>query len=103
MSGIRLVGARIADAQENGDDLVGVLHRHPDLRWISCGHVHLDQTIQRGGLTLLSTPSTCVHLSKVSNERQLLPGPPAFRVVDVAGDRLSTRVLQIQGAGLHGV
>ena len=84
----------------NGDEVVGALRQHPDLRWIICGHVHLDQAVQRGGLTMLTTPSTCVQLSKVSQAGRMLPGPPAFRIVDVAGDQLSTRVLQVHG-GLH--
>jgi Icc protein len=84
----------------NGDALIEALDVHPDVRWIVCGHVHLDQTVQRGRLTMLTTPSTCIQLSRISQTPRMLPGPPAFRVVDVAGDRLSTRVLQLQGPGL---
>lgn len=49
------------------------------------------------GLTMLTTPSTCLQLSKVSQARKALPGPPGFRIVDVAGDRLSTRVVYLHG------
>jgi 3',5'-cyclic AMP phosphodiesterase CpdA len=83
----------------NGDELTAALDEHPQVRWLICGHVHLDQAIQRGGLTMLSTPSTCVQLSKTSQTGKMLPGPPGFRVVDVAGARLSTRVLHLHGAG----
>ena len=83
----------------NGEELIDVLQGHPDLRWIICGHVHLDQAIQRRGLTMLTTPSTCVQLSKLSQARKMLPGPPAFRIVDVAGDQLSTRVLYVHDSG----
>jgi Icc protein len=81
----------------NGDELTTVLHEHPDVRWLICGHVHLDQAIQRGGLTMLTTPSTCVQLSRVSQDGQILPGPPGFRIVDVTGDELSTRVVHLHG------
>ena len=81
----------------NGDELMAALREHPDLRWLICGHVHLDQAIQRGGLTMLTTPSTCVQLSRVSQDGQILPGPPGFRIVDVAGDELSTRVVHLHG------
>jgi len=80
---------------ENGEELMTLLARHPQVRWVIGGHVHLDQVIERGGLTFLTTPSTCVQLSKT------LPGPayggepPGFRVVDVAGGRLSTRVISV--------
>jgi 3',5'-cyclic-AMP phosphodiesterase len=81
----------------NGDEVVGALGAHPDVRWIVCGHVHLDQAIQRGRLTMLTTPSTCVQLSKVVPAGKILPGPPGFRVVDVDGDALSTRVIHLHG------
>jgi 3',5'-cyclic-AMP phosphodiesterase len=86
----------------NGDELIGVLLEHPDVRWIVCGHVHLDQATQRGPLTMLTTPSTCVQLSKVSQAGKILPGPPAFRIVDVAGDELATRVVHLH-PGLRGI
>jgi len=71
------------------------------VRWLICGHVHLDQAIQRGSLTMLTTPSTCLQLSKVSQTAKALPGPPAFRIVDVSGDELSTRVVQLHAASAH--
>jgi Icc protein len=82
----------------NGDELIAALHEHAGVRWLICGHVHLDQAVQRGGLTMLTTPSTCLQLSRVSQTAKALPGPPAFRIVDVAGDQLSTRVVQLHGA-----
>jgi Icc protein len=87
-----------AMALRNGEELTSVLAAHPHVRWLICGHVHLDQAIQRGALTMLTTPSTCVQLSKVSQVPKLLPGPPAFRIVDVAGETLATRVLHLHGA-----
>lgn len=82
----------------NGDELTALLHEHRQVRWVLCGHVHLDQAIQRDGLTMLTTPSTCVQLSKVSQTARMLPGPPGFRVVDVADGVLSTCVLHLHGA-----
>jgi hypothetical protein len=48
---------------------------------------------------MLTTPSTCIQLSKVSQAAKMLPGPPGFRVVDVAGDELSTRVPHLRADG----
>jgi Icc protein len=81
----------------NGEELTATLHRHPRVRWLVCGHVHLDQAIQREGLTMLTTPSTCLQLSRVSQTPKVLPGPPGFRIVDVAGEQLSTRVVHLHG------
>jgi Icc protein len=81
----------------NGDALVAVLARHPAVRWIVCGHVHLDQHLQRDGLSMLTTPSTCFQVSKLSQTRKILPGPPGFRLVEVDGAVLSTRVVHLHG------
>lgn len=87
----------------NGDELVSALGEHPDVRWIICGHVHLDHASQRGRLTMLTTPSTCIQLSKVTQAPKMFPGPPAFRIVDVAGEQLSTRVIHLHGADVRAV
>ncbi|MBM3223833.1 MAG: phosphodiesterase [Candidatus Tectomicrobia bacterium] len=84
----------------NGEALVDILRQYPDVRWMICGHVHLDQSIQRDGLTMLTTPSTCFQVSKVSQARKSLPGPPGFRVVYIKGHEFSTRVLHLHGAGI---
>jgi len=84
----------------NGEELIGVLRQYPEVRWMICGHVHLDQEIQRDGLTMLTTPATCFQVSKVSQTRKILPGPPGFRVVRLTGDEFSTRVLHLHGQGI---
>lgn len=70
----------------NGEELIAALHEHARVRWRVCGHVHLDQAIPGDGLTMLTTPSTCPQLSRVSQAAKALPGPPAFRIIDVSGD-----------------
>lgn len=82
----------------NGEQLIGILERHPSVRWIVCGHVHQDYEVQRGKLTMLTTPSTCFQVSKVSQTYKVLAGPPGFRVVRVSGPSLATRVLHLHGA-----
>jgi len=96
------LGIRWLDALmlENGEALTAGLLRHPQVSWLICGHVHLDQMLQRQHLTVLTTPSTCIRFSKLSQDMALLPGPPAFRIVDLLGSTLSTRVVHLQGAEL---
>ncbi len=77
----------------NGPDLMSLLARHAQVRWLIGGHVHSEQMIQRGGLTFLTTPSTCIQLSKLGGPTHFDPGPPGFRVVDIEDGRLSTYVV----------
>jgi Icc protein len=79
----------------NGEALLELLQHYANVRWIICGHVHLDQTSQRHGLTMFTTPSTCFQFSKVSPQPRALPGPPGFRLIDVKGTTLATRVLHL--------
>lgn len=87
-------------ALRNGDAVVEVLRAYPDVRWMICGHVHLDQVIQQDGLTMLTTPSTCFQASKISQQRKILAGPPAFRVIQITGETFSTRVVHLQAADM---
>jgi len=77
----------------NGADLMSLLGRHSEVRWLIGGHVHSEQVIQRGALTMLTTPSTCIQLAKVGGPVHFEPGPPGFRVVDVDDGRLSSYVV----------
>ncbi len=79
----------------NGEEFMTRLRAHAQVSWVICGHVHLDQAIQRERLTMLTTPSTCVQFSPVSQAAKMLPGPPAFRIVDLSGGQLSTRVVRL--------
>jgi 3',5'-cyclic-AMP phosphodiesterase len=81
----------------NGEELMRLLQMYPAVRWVICGHVHTDQVMQRDGITVMTTPSTCVQLSKVSQTPKILPGPPGFRLVQVKGLALSTRVFYLHG------
>jgi hypothetical protein len=50
---------------------------------------------------MLTTPSTCIQLSKVTQTPRMFPGPPAFRIVDIAGEQLSTRVIHLHHASVR--
>jgi Icc protein len=85
-----------AMALHNGDELIGVLRPYSNVRWMICGHVHMDHTVQRDGLTMLTTSSTCFQLNRLAKTRQKpLPGPPAFRLVWLKGEHIATRVIHL--------
>jgi hypothetical protein len=59
------------------------------------GHVHLDQVIQREGLTPLLSPATCFDISNVSQMHTCLAGPSGCQVVRANRCELSTHVLSL--------
>jgi Icc protein len=79
----------------NGDDVVELFREHGDVRWMICGHVHLDKAVQRDGLIQLTSPSTCFQISKVSQVRKNYAGPPGFRVVRIKELELTSQVLYL--------
>jgi Icc protein len=82
----------------NGDSLMTRLAAHGGVALVVCGHVHLDHEIHRDGLTMVTTPSTCIQLTKVSQAPRMVPGPPAFRIVDLDDGMLATRVVHLHGS-----
>ena len=65
------------------------------LRGIACGHVHQAQAGEFAGVPVWTAPSTAFQF----RPRSLLPGPaertPAYRVFELDGDRLSTRIVRL--------
>jgi hypothetical protein len=76
-----------------------LLETYPEVRWVICGHMHTDQVIQRNAVTMMTTPSTCVQVSKVSQTPKSFPGPPGFRLVQVKDLALSTRIFHLYNTG----
>jgi 3',5'-cyclic-AMP phosphodiesterase len=65
------------------------------VRAIFTGHVHQEATGRFAGADVWTTPSTAYQF----RPRSLLPGsdktPPAFRVIELEGERLDTRVVRL--------
>ena len=91
------IGVDWMDVQNlrNGDEVAQLLRTHGNVQRILCGHVHQDHEIERGGLTLLTTPATCFQVSRVSQGASIFPGPPGFRLIRLEEQRLSTQVIYL--------
>ena len=65
------------------------------VRALFCGHVHQESTGRFGSADVWTTPSTAYQFPPHS----LLPGsertPPAFRVIDLDGERIATHVVRL--------
>ena len=79
----------------NGEDVAQLLRTHGNVQRILCGHVHQDHEIERGGLTLLTSPATCFQVARVSQGASIIPGPPGFRLSRGEAQRLSTQVIYL--------
>jgi Icc protein len=81
-------------ALRNADALFALVDGHPRVRALLWGHVHQASDRLRGGLRLLSTPSTCAQFRPGSASFAIDERPPGYRWLDLRPDgRLDTEVV----------
>lgn len=72
---------------ENSAEFRALIHRHPQVKAVICGHVHQEFDEQRQRIRYLATPSTCVQF-KPKSDVFMIDGdrPPGFRLLDLHPD-----------------
>lgn len=77
-----LDGVGLRDAEE----FLAIVDRYPLVRGVVWGHVHQASDRMRGGVRMLSTPSTCSQFLPGSEAFALDHRPPGFRWIDLEPD-----------------
>lgn len=78
---------------DNSGELFDVLGRHDNVRGLLWGHVHQGSDGMHEGVTLMSTPSTCVQFLPASADFAIDERPPGYRWLHLYPDgRIDTRV-----------
>ena len=78
---------------EDAQAFFDVIDQYPQVKLISWGHVHQYFSVQRNGVQLLATPSTCVQFLPNSDQFQVDNTMPGYRCYDFAQQgHFSTRV-----------
>ncbi|MDX1655993.1 MAG: phosphodiesterase [Candidatus Competibacteraceae bacterium] len=81
---------------DNGQDLLAVLDRHPQVRAVIWGHIHQEYTARHGDILLLSCPSTCVQFRPGVREPQVDDLPPGYRWLTLHPDgRVDSGVVRV--------
>ena len=84
---------------DDGPELMDLVARHPQVRGLVWGHVHQALDEQRGGLTLMSTPSTCFQFVPRRDDFAIDDVPPGYRRIRLHPDgRIETRVRRVAPA-----
>lgn len=92
------VGSAWMDALmlDNGADLFAVTSRHPNVRAVLWGHVHQCFDGERGGVRLLSSPSTGVQFAPGHDSFTLDARAPGYRWLELLADgTLDTGVCRV--------
>lgn len=95
------VGSRWLDdiGLEDGEAMLEVLARHPQVRAVVWGHVHQSFSAEYRGIRLLGCPSTCIQFRPESSEFALDERNAGFRWLELFADgRLATGVSRVEQA-----
>lgn len=80
----------------NPDDLLAVLDRHPQVRLVIFGHIHQEFVAQRGKVTFLGCPSTCIQFQPNQVNLAIDQTQPGFRWLELHPDgQINTQVVRI--------
>jgi 3',5'-cyclic-AMP phosphodiesterase len=70
----------------NADEFFAIIDRYPQIKIVICGHIHQEFHQQRGEVSYLGTPSTCIQLLPKSHPIIVDEIPPGFRLLELAID-----------------
>jgi Icc protein len=78
--------------------LLDVVQDYSSVRLICCGHVHHESEGHAGHVRVVTTPSTGIQFDPRGSEPQFANDPPGYRIIELAGDQLKTRVARLPQA-----
>jgi Icc protein len=80
---------------EDAEELEKVVRDHPQVRLISCGHIHQELAASLAGATVVTTPAVGPQFRPRTEQLEFDPLPPGYRVIDLYPDgQWSTQVLR---------
>lgn len=82
--------SRLKNADQLASSLLG-----SGVRAVFCGHAHTDQMGELAGLPVHVTPSTAFQFVIAETFVNIDQRPPAFRLIHIDGDRLTTEVVHL--------
>lgn len=94
------IGCDWLDNQQvnNADEFFALLDEYNSVRAVVWGHVHQELDIERNGVRLLASPSTCVQFAPKSADFKLDRLNPGYRWFDLHADgTFVTAVSRVQG------
>ncbi|MER3435096.1 MAG: 3',5'-cyclic-AMP phosphodiesterase [Leptolyngbya sp. ERB_1_1] len=71
---------------QNNAELLEILDRASQVKLVVFGHIHQEFQRQRGNVTFLGTPSTCIQFARESDEFALGQETPGFRLIQLYQD-----------------
>jgi 3',5'-cyclic-AMP phosphodiesterase len=81
----------------NSEDLFKIIDKYEQVQGVLCGHVHQDLQIERKGVTVMATPSTCIQFHPDNEEFALDDINPGYRWLELApGGEITSGVQRVE-------
>ncbi len=64
---------------DNSDDFFAITDAHPQVKGVTCGHIHQSFEERRNSALILGTPSTCFQFAPKSVDFKIGDGSPGYR------------------------
>lgn len=71
---------------ENGEELLRIAENYPQVKAITCGHVHQEIAQQQRTIQIVSAPASCFQFKPGATEFALDIKPPGYRVFELYAD-----------------
>jgi len=80
----------------NADDFFAITDRHPQIKGITCGHVHQSFETKRNNVLLMGAPSTCFQFTPKSTDFEIDNKSPGYRQLTLLPDgSIITHILHL--------
>ena len=73
---------------ENNEAFLNIIARYPQIKAVTCGHIHQEMDIKMGALRFFGTPSSCFQFKPKSETFSMDETPPGYRIIKLHPDGL---------------
>lgn len=80
---------------QNGAELVDVVTQSPQVRFVSCGHLHYEYQSSIGQASFFTTPATSVQFDPAGTTATLSTQSPGYRIFELDADGFRTEVVRL--------
>ena len=80
---------------KNSDAYIKIIKQNPQIRIISCGHVHQEFSGKLENISVLTTPSTGLQFKKGTDMLECDPLPPGFRTFSLNHDNWDSKIIRL--------
>lgn len=71
---------------ENSAEFLAILAEYPQVKAVTCGHVHQELATERHGIKIFAAPASCFQFTPLSSEFSIADTSPGYRIFQLFAD-----------------